>query len=266
MTTLRDLYRRHHAIYGSVPPLAHANTCPVCLGVRGAGYARCAGWNQAGLEPHAGSGPSGVLVPLSTAFEDGGVQPGSQSDPLVEWYRALRSYKRSDAEFAEHSDKLVGMLGVGLHLDVDRLAGLLGGCADRVCVVPSRQERYRTAEGVVEQPLHRVVQRIRLPQAMQLPPTLVHSGRELRHEVDASAFACIDEAVRGERVVLIDDSLVTGGSAMSARACLLAAGAAAVVVVTAARIVRPAFAHDIGADEYLDAARRPHDDARWVRE
>lgn len=266
MTTLRDLYQRHHAIYGSVPPLAHANTCPVCLGVRGAGYARCAGCNQAGLEPHVGSGVGGVLVPLSTAFEDGGARPGSQSDPVVEWYRALRSYKRSDAEFAEHSEKLVGILGVGLHLHVDRLTETLAGSADRVCIVPSRQERYRTVEGVVDQPLHRVVQRIQLPAEMHLVPTLVHSGRELRHVVDASAFTCIDEAVRGERVVLIDDSLVSGGSAASARACLIAAGAESVVVVTAARVVRPDFAREIGAAGYLDAARFAHDAERWVRE
>jgi len=218
------------------------------------------------MAQHAGSGSEGVLVPLTTAFEDGGAQRGGQSDALVEWYRALRGYKRSDAEFAEHSEKLVGILGVGLHLHVDRLAETLAGSADRACIVPSKQLRYRKPEGVVEQPLHRVMQRIHLPQAMQIVPTLAHSGRELRHAVDASAFTCIDESVRGERVVLVDDSLVTGGSAMSARACLLAAGAAAVVVVTAARIVRPTFAQEIGAADYLDAARVPPDAERWVRE
>lgn len=266
MTTLRDLYQRHHSIYGSVPPLAHANTCPVCLGVRGAGYTRCAGCSKAGLERHVGTGPTGVLVALSTAFEDGGSQASSQNDPLVAWYRALRGYKRSDAEYDEHHEKLVGILGVGMHIHADRLADLLGGPADRACIVPSKQERFRTQERVIEQPLHRVVQRIQLPREMRLLPTLVHSGRELRHEVDPSAFTCIDASVRGERVVLIDNSLVSGGSAASARASLLSAGAESVMVVTAARVVRPDFARDIGADGYLDAARMPHDAERWMRE
>ncbi len=205
-------------------------------------------------------------MPLSTAFEEGASREVA-ADPLVEWYRMLRGYKRTDADFDAYHEALVGLIGVGLHYHVDRIEELLGGAANRVCVVPSSNDEFRTSEKALDQPLYRAVRRIRLPRAMHLSAPLEHSGVKRRHAVDASTFTCIDGAVRGERIILVEDAIVTGASAMSARACLLEAGVQSVVVVAAARIVQPTFVQSerIDADAYLVAARAPHDFERWVR-
>ncbi len=74
---------------------------------------------------------------------------------------------------------------------------------------------------------------------------------------DAGAFSVLPEAHRrleGERVLLFDDTYVSGARAQSAAAALRRAGAAAVVVVVLGRVLRPDRAPSHAA--FLRAHRR----------
>ncbi len=259
MPTLHNLYHQHRHLYGSVPPLSNPNSCQVCLGICGESFTICPGCRTANLKLHLDAGQRGMVIPLSTAFISG-------LTPQADWYRALRSYKRTEADFNTHHEKIAALLGVGLHIHNDRFSEVLGGPADRLAVVPSRQERYRDPNMVVQQPLYRIMARIQLPDEQTLAPALVHTGAALRHTVNVTAFCCTDPSIRTQRVILIDDSLVTGGSSASARACLLAHGVESVIIVTAARVISPTFADDVGAAAYIAAASQQHDPQRWPRQ
>jgi hypothetical protein len=72
---------------------------------------------------------------------------------------------------------------------------------------------------------------------------LVRSGTAAGHmRPDARAFTvpgALRPAVAGRRVLLLDDTYVSGARAQSAAAALRRAGAASVVIVAAGRVLRP---------------------------
>lgn len=258
--SVRGLYATFHPLFGSVPsPTLTAGACPVCFGVKGHTYPRCIGCQHANISSHVGSGSDAQFVPLTTAFESG-------LQPQAEWYSALREYKRTEAGFDEHHLKLSTILGMGLHNHRARLEAQVGGAIDLITVVASSREHLRAAGALQTHELYRALQRLDFL-AGALRPVLVHQGDKLRGAIDGDAFACIEPAaVNGKRIVLIDDTWVSGAGPVSARASLLAAGAAAVTIVVAARVVRPSFADVIGAADYLAHAGRLHDPERWPRD
>lgn len=258
--TITSRYYEYRSLYGTVPALDSSGfVCPVCLGVKGGEFATCAGCRNAGLEAHLGAGRTASFIPLSTAFQGGG------NEPAATWYRALQEYKDTKAGFDEHHQKVTAVVAMGLRSQQQRIEQLLGGGIDRVTVVPSSRSHLLAPQALPTQPLYRALHRSRWLQAL-LVPTLAHSGRKFRSTVSPDAFSCVDDvAVRGKRFVLVDDSWVSGANAVSAYRRLLSCGAAAAVVVTAARVVRPSFAEEIGAEAYLDAAREQHDPRAWPR-
>jgi hypothetical protein len=82
-----------------------------------------------------------------------------------------------------------------------------------------------------------------LPGARWSPQLVVRTGEPVGHmHPSTSAFAVAPEfhpAVAGRRVVLLDDTYVSGSRAQSTAASLRRAGASSVVIVVLGRVLRP---------------------------
>jgi len=120
----------------------------------------------------------------------------------------------------------------------NELEALLGGPASAITPVPSK--RGRTFE---EQPLRQalsMVQPIReqLVHALTFVPAPDINWRRDYYPAcfDPGAFS-----VAGERVILIEDTWVTGATALSAAGALLRGGAAGVAIVPIARVIDVSF-------------------------
>ena len=96
------------------------------------------------------------------------------------------------------------------------------------------------------------------------PDLLRRAAAPVGHmQPDAGAFSVLAEAHRrldGERVLLLDDTYVSGARSQSAAAALRLAGAAAVVVVALGRVLRPDRAPSHAA--FLRAHRRARPEER----
>ncbi|HZR54197.1 MAG TPA: hypothetical protein VFB06_32440 [Streptosporangiaceae bacterium] len=187
--------------------------CVVCRGPAGAGYARCVQCDR-----HAALGGrllADTVVPVSYAVR-GSALTG-----------CLWRYKSEMRGAVAAGTTLVSLLLVFLR---DH-----GGCVsragvpDRLAVVPSGYGRPGA------HPLARLVAPyLRLPPAaLTLRPGA--QGRDL----DTGRFTA-DAAVRGARILLLDDTWVSGASVQSASASLKLAGAASVSAVVLGRYVNAA--------------------------
>ena len=113
------------------------------------------------------------------------------------------------------------------------------------------------------------------PLAKQLRHTLTHiAGQSIgRREYNPAAFAPGPVSVEGERVVLLDDTWVTGATAVSAAGALLRDGATSVAILPLARMVdsefwpkdHPYHHTTIGSMADLDAASL-EDVKQWFRD
>ena len=93
------------------------------------------------------------------------------------------------------------------------------------------------------------------PLGLQLRQLLHHSGELVERFTYTPAAFEPDDRVRGERVLLIEDTWVTGATVISAAGALLEHGAESVAVPPIARHLNKAFwrRHD-----YVDAMRREY--------
>ncbi len=172
------------------------------------------------------------------------------------WYTWLLTYKRGHPE--RHL-QLAALSEVFISTHGAELTVLLGGPPSIVTVVPSKQGVPNSM-----QPL-----RAALARCVSIRPllreTLIHAqGLEYeRRQYNAQTFAPGPESVKGERVVLIEDTWVTGATAVSAAGALLRDGASAVAIVPIARMVNVAF---VGKDHpYCIASKKKYDPDVWPR-
>jgi hypothetical protein len=204
---LRARVRQVPALY---QPRASA-CCRVCRGPTGPGFGRCYQCNQ-----HARLGQgllADAVVPVSYAV---------RGTPFAE---TLWRYKAEGAA----PEALLALLLVFLHdhaTCIWRQAGMSG--PDRVAVVPSGCGRPGA------HPLLRLISPyLRLPLArLDIRPG--EQGRDL----NADRFQASGTA--GARVLLLDDTWVSGASAQSAAVALKRSGAAKVAVVVLGRHLSPA--------------------------
>jgi hypothetical protein len=198
--------------------------CQVCHGPVSPGFGRC---YQCDQHAELGGGLlADVVVPVSYAV---------RGTPFA---HALWRYKAGQGL----AEGLLALLLVFLHdhgTCIWQRAGLPG--PDRLAVVPSGQGRPGA------HPLLRLISPyLRLP----LARLDVHPGEQGR-DLNADRFGA--GPVPGARVLLLDDSWVSGASAQSAAVALKRAGAAKVAVVALGRHLNP-------AEPMARAlARRPYD-------
>jgi hypothetical protein len=122
------------------------------------------------------------------------------------------------------------------------VAAVSGGPLDLVLPVPSSSRPGGAPLGRVEGLAERVVAVLGTG-VRWLPTALERAAGEIGHmRPNTRAFAVprrARSAVGGARVLLVDDTYVSGARAQSAAAALRLAGARAVLIVPAGRVLRP---------------------------
>jgi hypothetical protein len=145
------------------------------------------------------------------------------------WYTRLSTYK----EFAfAKGDLLTAVASLFLKSNDANIAGILGGPPTLTTIVPS-------TSGITYslQPLRRTL--ARSPEIdKRLTECLAYiKGQQTQRRIYTPDVFRASVDVVGQRVVLIEDTWVTGATAISAAGALLEAGALSVAVLPIARIV-----------------------------
>ncbi len=243
MPTVQEVFEAHRALYRSVPSAAEEYVCNQCLGPV-SGFPQCYachlvfGWAPPELDEH--------VVPMTSALSPS------------PWYTWLLTYKQGHPEYGS---ALAALAYVYLETNVGPLAELLGGQPTVLSIVPSKKPGVTFAHQPFRQALALVP-----PLGVRLRHTLAHVlGQEVgRREYNPAAFGPGPASVDGERVILLDDTWVTGATAVSAAGALLREGAASVVIVPLARMVDSEFwSKDDPYRQAMNAA--PYDPAAWPR-
>jgi hypothetical protein len=173
------------------------------------------------------------------------------------WYTRLLTYKQGHPEYGA---ALAALAYTYLETNQEPIAGLLGGEPTVLTIVPSKR-------GVAfnEQPFRKTLARVP-PLRDRLRSTLVHvPGASVgRRHYNPAAFASGPAPVRDARVILLDDTWVTGATAVSAAGALLRDGARDVVIVPLARMVDSGFWPD--THPYRQVMKKtPYDPGAWPR-
>jgi hypothetical protein len=160
-------------------------------------------------------------------------------------YTVLMGYKESPVGEAR---RRFAPLVLGLFADFFAqhrtcLAGATAGEVDLVLPVPSSARPGPTPLAAIAG-LGALCAASVSPGAMWAPGLLQRAAGEIGHmRPNARAFGVPDEwraTVKGARVVLVDDTYVSGARSQSAAAALRRAGAAPLLIVPMGRVIRPA--------------------------
>jgi hypothetical protein len=227
---------------GSVPALGNSFVCRVCLGPVHEGFADCPGCHElfagGGAPPWLGV----TVVPMTSALNPG------------PWYSRLLTYKRGNPEHAP----LLGALASAYLAEHSRhLERLLGGAPTLLTLVPSKRR-----VSFAEQPLR---QALAAPATLPLPlvETLVHLGGGKRHRYTPEIFGPARASLFERRIVLIEDTWVTGATALSAAGALMNEGAESVCIVPIARCIDASFWGE--GHPYREAMKLAYDIRQWPR-
>jgi len=159
-------------------------------------------------------------------------------------YTVLMGYKEAPLSEARHrfAGIVDALCNAFLRHHAACLAAVLHGPVDFALPVPSTSRRGRTPLDLVPGlPAH--VEEAVGPPGTWSPGLLRHAGGPIGHmRPNASAFAVPSRArpaLAGARVLLLDDTYVSGSRAQSAAAALRLAGAGATLIVPLGRVLRP---------------------------
>jgi hypothetical protein len=241
--TASEIFDASRHLFGSVPGITTAGyVCSECLGPADERYLRCLGCDRL----HCGGGAphdlAAIVVPMTTALNPSG------------WYSRLVTYKKG---YPEHLRLLGALASTWLWRHRAAIAALLGGEPDLLTVVPSKR-----GVDYERQPLRQALAHFG-PPPFPLRQTLRHLEGGHRHRYTPEIFAPVGAGVGEHRIVLVEDTWVTGATALSAAGALLGQGAAAVCVLPLARCIDGNFWGE--SHSYRTAMRAPYDLGRWPR-
>ena len=233
MATVKEVFEGTRYLFSPIPPVDSDFVCEFCLGPV-AGYSQCFACNKLFREYHPlppgstnlGLVPSALhslIIPITSALNP---------SPYYTW---LSTYK------AGHPDRglaLVALIFTYMTLHAQRLETLLGGPHDMLTTVPSK----RPGRTFANQPFVLALRRLQ-PIAAKLKYTLTYRANSQlgRRQYNPDAFDSGPESVSGSRVVLLEDTWVTGATSVSAAGALLRDGALSVAVLPVARVVNETF-------------------------
>lgn len=163
------------------------------------------------------------------------VVPVSLYEMPSRFWQMLRAYKDgSQPGRAVFTLQIAAILARYTARHLRCVGGLLGGVPDIVSVVPSTRPGWRPGRHPLEVAVGTVVSLARL-HAPVLAPGPAAAGHGF---ADDDAFA-LTRRLRGERVLLIDDTFTTGARIQSAASALRAGGASSVAALAVGRVIWP---------------------------
>ncbi len=232
----------------ALPSATSPYVCQYCYGSKGAGHNQCYGCHCL-LKSGATESLLKRVVPVSIAEA-----PGA-------WYSRMASYKGG---VPENSYLLAAALFAAISAWREDIELALSGAIDAVCITPSTKGtpmREQRLAGVV-----RLVERFLPPVEPLL--TAVDGKVKPRNSIDATLFHGTRAEIDGKRILLVEDTWVTGAAAMSAAMTLLNGGAKEVLVMPIARRVETASVlnvHGTGYQEALEAASWRASSLAWPK-
>jgi len=241
--SVQEVFAANRGLYSPVPPADEEYVCKLCLGPV-SGFPQCYacyvvfGWAPPELQER--------VVPMTSVLSPS------------PWYTWLLTYKQGHPEYG---GALAALAYTYLDKNAGPLAELLGGPPSILSPVPSKKPGFTFPHQPFRQTLALVP-----PLAKQLRHTLTHiAGQSIgRREYNPAAFAPGPVSVEGERVVLLDDTWVTGATAVSAAGALLRDGATSVAILPLARMVDSEFwPKDHPYRQAMNVG--PYDPAAWPR-
>jgi predicted amidophosphoribosyltransferase len=168
----------------------------------------------------------------------------------------MLQYKWS-GKWSTYAPALASVLWAWLNEHWDDLANALGGTPTLVIVVPSRSVPMPT-------PLYRIAEMLPKLEGL-LSPAIDYDSSAVerswkRKSLEPDAFR-VSRDVAGERVLLLEDTWVTGSTPLSTAIAVRRAGATSLALVPIARMVY----EDAMTDAYRAAAFAPIDFAPFPR-
>jgi predicted amidophosphoribosyltransferase len=247
LRTARSVFDETRHTFGAVPHVSGEHVCGLCLGAVN-GYPQCYDCFKLFLRSACPRDLRGRVVPMTIAF-----------NPSA-WYSALWTYKR--AQFLENAPTLAALIFLWITEHRNHLETLLGGAWDLITVVPSKkadalfdEQRLRLAIGLVK-PIDDDLQ-----ETLRFAP-----GHEFGRNLYTPEIFQPVRRVHGSRILLIEDTWITGATALSAAGALMDAGARSAVIVPTAREVQLEFWERDGPHPFCDAVRAAeYDLAFWPR-
>lgn len=230
---------------GRIPSNLGGFRCRACLGPV-VNFELCSACHQIFRVQRAPASLMSQVVPITAVANPG------------QWYTWLLTYKTYHTERGAVVASLLYEFIVAHESAIQRA---LGGQRDLITVVPSKR-----GHSFVSQPLRRTLARVQ-PLAEELREVIRYrrDQRLLHRQYDPRVFSLVED-VSGSRILLLEDTWVTGATSISAAGHLLDRGAASVLVMPAARMVETAYWQ---ADHpYLRAMTQPPDPcdpAYWPR-
>lgn len=219
----------------TVPHVDTPGCCRTCFGATsGVAYDRCYRCARRWATHPEFAGACDLIVPCTIATE-----PSA-------WYSALWQYK-TGSHGGSPAAALRSVLVTWLRHHMGRVRDALGGPVEVLTVVPSARQAMPT-------------QLLRIVESLQ-PPPHVHVGAVAQFRRDTplpprrlipDAIA-VTAAVSGRRVLLIEDTWVSGSRALSTAIAIRRAGARTIALVPIARMVYLAQM----TTAYADAASSP---------
>lgn len=230
----------------NVPSEATDGACRFCLGICGL---RCDNCYKCGnvwiFQEPAIQRACDLIVACTVA-----VQPS-------DWYNVMSQYKRGSPQ-QSYSNLVATILHVWLNEHQGKLTDALRGPPTVAVVVPSRTAPIPT-------PLHGIVEGQPLLEGLVQPWAIRYCGQagsQWKHKrLESGAFLVDHQVISGQRVVLVEDTWVTGSTALSAALAVRQAGARSIALVSIARMVYEAAM----TDAYQASSSPPWDPKRFPR-
>lgn len=215
-------------------PAAGPGVCAVCRSGPGPGLAVCRSCTEVMRQV---SYPTPNVVPISLYTLDS------------QLWHVLRYYKDASGPGSElFALQVAAILARFAARHLRCVARLLGGDPGVVTSVPSTRPEERPGR----HPLETAIARAR-PLASRHVPLLVRGPASVDHKLaDDEAFT-VSRRLRGERVLVVDDTLTSGARLQSAVSALRLNGASAVAAIVVGRVIDP---------DWNDSCRRIWDRAR----
>lgn len=242
-----DVYRENRALFSPVMSDAFDEVCRLCFGAFNGEWPQCYDCYELFNRSSCPNALARTVVPMSLVLNPS------------PWYGVLSTYKTARPEHYQIIGALA-LLWISEH--EEKLAAICEGAIDLITIVPSK----RRGIGFDRQPLQRALA-LSAPIRRRLRHTLsyVEGSHYGRLQYTPRAFAPGPVSVEGKNVLLIEDTWITGATAVSAAGALLQHGARAVVVTPIAREVKLSF-HGSGHPVVQFAKTVKHSLTAWPRE